>query len=122
MTRLLLNLHDVPRDEVDELTALLTEHGIECYETPPSRWGVSFGGLWVREDAKIERARELMAGYQAERSQRVRDEVADARAAGTAETFWRLLRREPTRVFWTLVGIAFILGLLIVLPVYLLAR
>ncbi|MFO7288296.1 MAG: DUF6164 family protein, partial [Gammaproteobacteria bacterium] len=48
MAKLLLNLRGVPDDEADEIRALLEEHGIAFYETPPSRWGVSAGGIWLR--------------------------------------------------------------------------
>lgn len=120
MTQLLLNLHEVPQDEVDAITALLDEHSIAHYETPPSRWGISFGGLWVAQDKDWPQARTLLAGYQIQRGSEARAAYEAARADGSADTFWRQLRREPGRVLWTLLGILFILGL-VALPVYLLS-
>lgn len=120
MPQLLLNLHQVPRDEVDAVTALLDEHGIAHYETPPSRWGISFGGLWVAEDGDWPQARSLMTDYQAGRADAARAALAAARADGSVDTFWRQLRREPGRVLWTLLGIAVVLGL-VALPIYLLS-
>lgn len=120
MARLLLNLHQVPRDEVDAVTTLLDEHAIAHYETPPSRWGISFGGLWVTEDKDWPQAQSLMTAFQTERGNAARTALAAARADGSADTFWRQLQREPGRVLWTLLGILFMLGL-VALPVYLLS-
>jgi len=47
MTTLLLNLRRVPDDEADEVRALLERHDIPFYETTPSLWGVSAGGIWL---------------------------------------------------------------------------
>lgn len=120
MAQLLLNLHEVPRDEVDAVAALLDEHQIAHYETPPSRWGISFGGLWVTEDSDWPQARSLMTDFQIQRGSEARAAYAAARADGSADTFWRQLLREPGRVLWTLLGILFMLGL-VALPVYLLS-
>lgn len=118
MAQLLLNLHQVPRDEVDAVAALLDEHAIAHYETPPSRWGISFGGLWVTEDDDWPQARSLMTDYQARRGDEARAAFAAARADGSVDTFWQQLQREPGRVLWTMLGIVFMLGL-IALPIYL---
>ncbi|GAB3726339.1 DUF6164 family protein [Luteimonas pelagia] len=119
MSRLLLNLRHVPDDEADDVRAMLDEHGIAFYETTPSIWGISAGGIFITDDTDIDRAKRLMADYQDKRRTRVRAEYAAAREAGTAETFWTVLRDEPLRVVLTLLGIAFLLGL-VALPVYLL--
>ena len=47
MSKLLLNLRMVLEDEADDVRAMLEAHRIEFYETRPSRWGVSHGGIWV---------------------------------------------------------------------------
>jgi hypothetical protein len=119
MSRLLLNLRHVPEDEADDVRAMLDAHRIAFYETPPSMWGLSAGGIFVREDADMAEARRLMADYQAQRSARVRAEYEAARREGSAETFWTVLRAEPGRVALTLLAIACLLGL-VALPVFLL--
>ena len=45
MTTLLLNLRRVPDDEADEVRALLEQNRILFYETAPSMWGISSGGM-----------------------------------------------------------------------------
>lgn len=119
MSKLLLNLRHVPEDEADDVRAMLDAHRIGFYETPPSMWGLSAGGIYVKDDADIGQAKDLMAGYQQQRRTRVRAEYEAARRDGTAETFWTVLRAEPGRVALTVLAIAFLLGL-VALPVILL--
>jgi len=118
MSRLLLNLRNVPEDEADDVRAMLDAHAIAFYETQPSIWGVSAGGIFVTDDAAIGEARRLMAVYQQQRQTRARAEYAAVRE-GTAGTFWTTLRAEPARVLLTVLGIAFALAL-VALPVILL--
>lgn len=119
MSRLLLNLRNVPDDEADEVRALLDTKRIAYYETPPGFWGISSGGIWVKEDTDFAEARRALDDYERQRSARVRAEYAAARRAGTAETFLDVLRAEPLRVVMTLLGILLALAL-VALPVILL--
>ena len=119
MSKLLLNLRNVPDDEADDVRAMLDAHAIAFYETTPSMWGISAGGIWVNEDAAIVEARRLMAEYQGQRRTSARAEYAAAQRAGTAETFWMVLRAEPARVVLTVLAIIFLLGL-VALPIVLL--
>ena len=119
MSRLLLNLRDAPDDEADDVRALLDAQRIAYYETPPSFWGISCGGIWVTEDVDFADAKRALDDYEQQRSVRVRAEYAAARRAGTAETFIGILRSDPLRVVMTLLGILLALGL-VALPVILL--
>lgn len=119
MSKLLLNLRHVPDDEADDVRAMLDAHRIAFYETAPSMWGLSAGGIFVTEDSDIAQAKQLMAGYQQQRRARVRAEHEAAVREGTAETFWTVLRAEPGRVALTVLAIALLLGL-VALPVLLL--
>mgnify|MGYP006184827933 FL=1 len=121
MSKLLLNLRNVPADEADDVRAMLDANRIAFYETAPSRWGISSGGIWVTEDDAIVEAKRLMAIYQQGRQARVRAEYDAARRAGTADTFWTVLRTEPARVVLTVLGILFMLAL-VALPIILLRR
>lgn len=119
MPKLLLNLRGIPDDEVDDVRALLGARTIPYYETKPSPWGISAGGIWIREDADFAAARRAFDDYERERSARVRAEYAAASQAGTAETIVTMLRDDPLRVVMTVLGILFILGLVTV-PFFLL--
>jgi hypothetical protein len=121
MARLLLNLRQVPEDEADDVRALLREHSIEFYESRPSVFGISAGGIWLRHDGDYGRARAELDRYQVARRERAREaharDLAEGRAPGVAEQ----LRTDPLRVLLVLAGILLMLGLT-ALPVVLLLR
>ena len=119
MSKLLLNLRNVPDDEADDVRAMLDAKRIAFYETTPSPWGISAGGIWVTEDADFADAKRAFDDYERQRSVRVRAEYAAAKRAGTAETFISVLRADPLRVVMILLGILIVLGL-VALPVILL--
>jgi hypothetical protein len=119
MSKLLLNLRNVMDDEIDDVRAMLESNRIEFYETRPSRWGISYGGIWVANDDDIAQAKRLMADYQAARRTRVRGEREAALRDGTADTFADVLRREPLRVVLTVLAILAMLGLVALVPVLL---
>lgn len=119
MAKLLLNLRNVPDDEADDVRAMLDAHRIAFYETTPSMWGISTGGIWVTEDAAVAEAKRLMADYQEQRGISAREAQAAAKRAGTAETFGMVLRAEPGRVLLLALAILFVLGLM-ALPAFLL--
>jgi hypothetical protein len=116
MAKLLLKMRLVPDDEAADVRAMLDAAHIPWYETEPSRWGVSHGGIWVRDDGDEARAKALMAEYQAGRRERARAERAAALRDGTAETFGDLLRREPLRVLLSVLGIVAALAALALVP------
>lgn len=111
MSKLLLNLYQVPDDEAAEVRALLEQHRIEFYETAPNRWGISHGGIWVTRDEDAAEAKRLMAEYQGERRQRARSDYAAARRDGTADTVWTLFRADPVRMLLMGLGIVIVLVL-----------
>lgn len=119
MSKLLLNLRNVPDDEADEVRAMLDAQGIAFYETRPSLWGVSAGGIWVTEDAAFADAQRAMADYQQQRSERARADYAAAKREGVALTFFAMLRAEPVRVMTVVLSILGLLAL-VMLPMLLL--
>jgi Family of unknown function (DUF6164) len=118
MSKLLLNLRGVPDDEADDVRRFLDADGIRYYETPPSLWGITAGGIWI-DDGNVAEAKRLMAEYQRERQARARAERAEAERNGSVETFVDVLRTQPLRVLLTVMGIALVLTLMAV-PVLLL--
>lgn len=121
MSRLLLNLRHVPADEADDVRALMREAGIAFYETRPSMFGISAGGIWLREDADEPRARTLLRDYQATRGEQARRAFDEARREGRVPGVLDQLRDDPRRVLLVFAGIALMLGLT-ALPVILLLR
>ena len=111
MSYMLLNLRNVPDDEVAEVRELLEQHKIAFYETEPNRWGISAGAIWIKEDADASHAKDLMQIYQAERASHARAEYESASRDGTAETFWSQMRRQPRRLVMILFGVAIFVAL-----------
>ena len=113
MGRLLLNLRNVPEDEHLEVRELLDAHGIPYYETPPNRWLISFGAIWLRDEGRGEEALALLRDYQKQRQdrERARYEVEYAQGrVNSAEQY----RRHPLRYLLSLVGIGVVLYLALV--------
>lgn len=121
MSKLLLNLRHVLDDEIDDVRSMLETHRIEFYETAPSRWGISHGGIWITHDRDLAEAKRLMADYQRERQARVRAENETARRDGSAESFLDVVRARPLQVLLTVAAIALLLGL-VALPAMLLRQ
>ena len=57
MAKLFLNLRNVPGDEADDVRDLLRANAIDFYETQPSPWGISAGGLWIEDVDQLTRAK-----------------------------------------------------------------
>jgi len=112
MSKLLLNLRDVPDDEADDVRRFLGSAKIDYYETRPSWWGISAGGIWISDDGNVAEAKRLMAAYQREREARAREELAEAKRNGTAKTFADVLRTQPLRVVLAVIAAALVLGLM----------
>ena len=121
MAKLLLNLRYVPEDEAADVRAFLDAAGMEWYPTRPSPFGISQGGIWLRNNEDLPEAKRLMADYQRERQARARAEQAQAERDGTAETFGDIVRRDPLRFALIVLAIVFLLGLMAA-PGYLLSR
>lgn len=120
MAKLLLNLRNVPDDESDEVRAWLKREGIAFYETSPSSWGISHGGIWLEDDSELPRAKALMAEYQAARASQARAAAEQARREGRQETFADQLRQRPAYVIGVLVVIVVIVAVTLALPWWLL--
>lgn len=109
MAKLLLNFRHVPDDEILEVRELLEENQIDYYETKPSRWLISFGGIWVRDDDQIEDAKALMAEYQKRRKERADAEYEEKRRTGELETAGQRYRHNPAKFLLALAGIGAVL-------------
>jgi hypothetical protein len=119
MSTLLLNLRQTPDDEAEEVRQLLSAKAIEFFETPPSRFGISSGAIWLADESRADEALMLLAQYQAQRREAARSAYTQAQAEGRAPDFWQQLRREPMRVLSALIVIAVLIALCAV-PYYLL--
>lgn len=119
MAKLLMNLRNVPDDEAEEVRRLLRGHGLAFYETRPSVFGISAGGIWLHDADAHPCARRLLEDYQRQRGESAREQQRQALQDGTAETFGSLLRHRPLFVLATLVAMLLVAAL-VLLPFLLL--
>lgn len=116
MAKLLFNLRNVPDDEADEVRALLEHHGVDWYETRPGPWGISAGGLWLRDADAYPQARRLLDDYQQQR----RDQARATADREGRQGFMQLLREQPAFVLPRLLAILAVIALTLALPWWLL--
>lgn len=117
MAKLVFRLNQVPEEEADSVRTLLTEAGMEFYETQEGRWGLSVGGIWLKNNEDFAAARALIDEFQREHQQKMRAQFEADKSAGNIPTFWQLLRANPVAMlgYWAI--ILFILFVSIV-PIY----
>ena len=116
MAKLIFRLRNVPEEEAAEVRALLDELGVDWYETRPGPFGLSAGGLWLRDAGDFPRARARLDAYQARVRERVRAEREAALREGRAETFATQLHARPVAVLASLLAMLLVLGLTLALP------
>lgn len=119
MARQLFNFRNVPDDEANDVRALLDEHAVDYYETPPSRWGISMGAIWLSSNDDYARARRLLDDYQVRRAQSARADYESRKARGDIETFVSALRSRPGEMVLYLLGAVGIFGVMM-WPIWLL--
>ena len=109
MAKLIFKLKSVPEDEANDIKNLLSENSIVFYESPPGNWEISLHGLWLKDDAQYQQAKQLIDQYQRERSQRMRLETQQKIESGELETFFQRLLNHPVQLISLLAIILFIL-------------
>lgn len=112
MPKMLLNLRHVPDDEVEDVRALMREHHIACYDTPPGPFGITAGAIWLENPDDYVRARALMDDYQQKRRSRARAEWQSALERGEADTLASFVRRHPLKAVLIVAGSIFVLMVL----------
>lgn len=122
MAKLLLNLRLATDDEAADIRILLDERQIDWYETQPGFWGISAGGIWLRDLERVTEVKQLLDAYQKERVIRVRAELEAARRDGTAPNFWSALKADPLRMSLQLAAVILLIVLTIAVPFMLLSR
>jgi hypothetical protein len=109
--------HHVPDDELHEVRQLLTDHGIDFYETTAGLWQVGLAGIWLHDPEQEHQARALLATYQQQRLQQAREQQAEREASGKAADFLDLAKTRPLRLLGVLLGLVLIL-LVSLIPVF----
>lgn len=106
MGQLFFKLNNVPDDEAQAVRDLLTEAHIDWYETRAGFWGVGLAALWLHSDADLQRANQLLAHYQRQLGERMRDQPVESLAQRIA--------RKPLAFVAVLLAVAMILYLSVI--------
>lgn len=99
MSQLLFSLRGVPEDEAWDIRTLLSDHGIEFYETSAGNWGISMPAIWLKNDADLQRARQLIDVYQHQRAVSQREIYLQLKRQGQHKTIWTVVKENPLRFF-----------------------
>jgi len=110
----LMNWRHVPEDEMVEVRELLASHGIDYYETPPSFWGISEGGVWVRDEDEALWARQVLAEYSARRQQEQRRIYEEKRRSRQLPGLATRLAQAPLRSLLLIAALGAVLYLSLV--------
>ncbi|MCF6355761.1 MAG: DUF6164 family protein [Candidatus Polarisedimenticolaceae bacterium] len=111
MSALLFRLRNVPDDEAEEIRQLLTDHAIGFYETSAGNWGISFAGIWVKDEAQLAVAKAVIETYQKERQIRVRAEYRQQLSEGRQRRMLDVIKESPVRFLIYVAIIALVLTL-----------
>jgi hypothetical protein len=122
LPKLLLNLRMATDEEAAEIRELLDRHGVDWYETQPGFWGISAGGIWLRDLERAAEVKGVLDAYQKQRVVRVRAELEAERREGRAPTFVGELRAHPGRMLVQLLAVVLLIVLTIALPFVLLSK
>jgi len=100
MAILIFRLNDTPDEEANAVRALLEENDIDFYETNSGNWGFSVAGLWIKNNADKQQARNLIEEYQL---------LHHSSSDIESESFLQSLFRQPLRVVIYLSIVLFII-------------
>lgn len=98
MAVLLFSLRNVPDDEADAIRALLSENDIDFFETSAGNWGISAPGIWLKDSAGHERAKELLEGFQQSWSEAQKEKFHQLAQNGEINTVFNRLKQNPLQV------------------------
>ena len=97
MSHLVFKLNGVPDDEAEDVRLLLEENEIAYYETDSGRFGLGSAAIWMRDDEKLEQAKEAIDEYQKLRCQRVRSEHEAMEEAGESISRLQFFMTSPIK-------------------------
>lgn len=91
MAKLLLKLNPIPDDEAEEIRSVLHDNQIDFYETTSGIWGLSFAGIWLKDETQWHTAKQLLDNYQIQRYQQALEQRATI-------NYWQSFKRSPIKV------------------------
>ena len=115
MAKMLFKLRFVPEDEAQDIRNLLNENEIDYYETSAGVMGISLPAIWLKNDAQLESARQLIDDYQERRAQNAREDFEKQKKDGTNKSIIDLFKQSPGQFIGYLLAIIAIIYFSVVL-------
>ena len=109
MAVLIFRLRHVPEDEAEEVRNLLSNNAIEFYETSAGNWQTAMPGIWLKDDAQLSLARQLLDDYQQQRLGKARDDYQTLKQNGQLPGVFDRFRENPLRFVLYCCGIGIVL-------------
>lgn len=109
MAKLIFKLRNVPEDEAEDIKQILSEQGIQYYETTAGNWGISMPGLWLQNESDTEVAKNIINKYQQKRCDIAQAEYQRLKQQGHLPTLWSQLKAKPLKFLFYFIFIAAIL-------------
>ena len=94
---------------------MLTQHHIDFYVTPHSRWGISAPIIWIEDELQLERAKSLLDTFQKEWTKREKAAYAERVATHQQPTLLYTILQNPLRVL-ALVAFAAVIAYISIVP------
>lgn len=109
--KMLVNLRGVPEDERADILALLTDEGVDFYETGAGNWGIGQPGIWLRDPEQAELAGAVLEQYWTERRRRASEDRERRKRAGKLPGIADAFSRAPLRFLLAVAAIGLVLYL-----------
>lgn len=109
MAKLLFKLNGVPDDEADEIREVLDGNEIDYYETSAGAWGLSFAGIWLKQEDQFEQAKSLIDEYQEQRYHKVHTERRAKIESGEYPSYWQSILHSPIKILLVLAFVSAVL-------------
>ncbi len=109
MATLLFRLNDVPEDEAEDVRQLLTDKGLNFYETHAGFFGLGVAAIWLNDDSQLPLARAIIDEYESHRAIVQSQHYEALRASGEMPGFGRFILRHPLRFTGIVLLVVFVL-------------
>ncbi|HEC13451.1 MAG TPA: hypothetical protein ENI80_09440 [Acidiferrobacteraceae bacterium] len=98
MSALVFKLRNVPDDEADDIRKILSENGVDYYETSAGNWGTSMPGIWIHDDQQVDQAKRLIDQYQRDRPAQIQAQYRQQERDGHNKSFLDGVKERPLRI------------------------
>ncbi|TQV75145.1 hypothetical protein FLL45_09410 [Aliikangiella marina] len=113
MAKLLFKLNGVPDDEAEEVREVLEHSEIDFYETSAGMWGLSFAGIWLKDESQFETAKKIVDEYQEKRYSKAVEARRVAQENGETASWLESILKHPIKYTAVILFIGVVLYLTI---------